>query len=141
MGRNPVCPFLRTNEISYHPRGLGILLELLPGKRRPCEASLPPVIFQGHFCYSSAESELLLMESDFATADVAQLDSPGPNHCKASFNYLLLDPRVTRNLPARLNAKSSEAKKLAAFRYVQQKSTLWFTDILSLICRHEILFL
>ena len=71
--------------------------------------------FQGQFCFSSAELELTLMESDFETLDEEETP-PSAGSVKASFNYLLLDPRVTRNLPARLNAKSSEGKKLAAFR-------------------------
>ena len=57
------------------------------------------------------------MESDFETQDEEDA-SPTAGSIKASFNYLLLDPRVTRNLPARLNAKSSEGKKLAAFRHI-----------------------
>ena len=59
------------------------------------------------------------MESDFATDvdDASIVESPsGAKVSKASFNYLLLDPRVTRNLPARINTKSSEEKKMAAFR-------------------------
>jgi hypothetical protein len=83
---------------------------------KPIYAAELASALQGTFSYDKSEMDFNLMEADFSAPDVASVASQSGACCKASFNYLLLDPRVTRNLPARINSKSSMEKKMAAFR-------------------------